>query len=54
MPTFPRSELTGAPLLLQSSVASTAPHSSIPFHCHFPFLVVYRSLGEDVIIWFES
>jgi hypothetical protein len=54
MPTFPHSELTGAPLLLQSSMASTAPHSSIPFHHRFPFLMVYRSLGEDVIVWFES
>jgi hypothetical protein len=34
-------------------VASTAQHSSIPSHPRFIFLVVYRSLGEDVISWFD-
>jgi hypothetical protein len=50
---FPHSEFTRALPPPQSSVASTAQHSSIPSHPCFIFLVVYRSLGEDVISWFE-
>jgi hypothetical protein len=50
---FPRSEFTEAPSPSRSSMASTAQHSSIPSHPRLIFLMVYRSLGEDVITWFE-